>query len=103
MILLDLLMPEMDGTEFRSHQLADSRLATIPVIVLSACPDAKQVAARIGACDVLSKPMSFAALLHAVQNTAITVVTTDAIAGNKSLRDAWHALHSRMNTDDGSD
>ena len=37
-IILDLMMPVMDGWEFRRHQLADPTLAAIPVIVLSADP-----------------------------------------------------------------
>jgi CheY-like chemotaxis protein len=74
LILLDLSLPEMDGVEFRTRQLADSRLANVPVIVLSARPDASKTAQRMGAADVLRKPMSFAALLRAIQNTAITAV-----------------------------
>src|SRR6185436_19724926 len=35
-ILLDLMMPVMDGWEFRRHQQADPDLAGVPVIVLSA-------------------------------------------------------------------
>jgi CheY-like chemotaxis protein len=35
-ILLDLMMPVMDGWQFRREQLRDPRLAHIPVIVLSA-------------------------------------------------------------------
>ena len=35
-ILLDLIMPIMDGWAFRREQLRDPRLAHIPVIVLSA-------------------------------------------------------------------
>jgi CheY-like chemotaxis protein len=35
-ILLDLMMPVMDGWAFRREQLRDPRLAHIPVIVLSA-------------------------------------------------------------------
>src|SRR5438128_8871587 len=35
-ILLDLMMPVMDGWEFRRTQLADPALADVPVIVLSA-------------------------------------------------------------------
>jgi CheY-like chemotaxis protein len=35
-ILLDLIMPVMDGWAFRREQLRDPRLAHIPVIVLSA-------------------------------------------------------------------
>src|SRR5216684_2351169 len=35
-ILLDLMMPVMDGWEFRRRQKADPDLAQVPVIVLSA-------------------------------------------------------------------
>ncbi|MDB4970198.1 MAG: two-component response regulator [Myxococcales bacterium] len=94
LILLDLIMPHMDGVEFRSRQLADSRIANIPVIIVSACAEARGTAERLGAVDFLLKPMSFEALLLAVQNTAITVVTTQGIPGSpKSLREAWRALH----------
>jgi CheY-like chemotaxis protein len=36
MIVLDLMMPVMDGLEFRRHQLADPGLADIPVIIVTA-------------------------------------------------------------------
>jgi len=74
LILLDLMMPEMDGIEFRVRQLADSRLASIPVIVLSARPDVAYQAKRLLVDDFLAKPMNFEELLHVVQNRAITVV-----------------------------
>jgi CheY-like chemotaxis protein len=35
-ILLDLVMPRMDGWDFRAQQLRDSRLKDIPVIILTA-------------------------------------------------------------------
>src|ERR1043166_6147962 len=35
LILLDLMLPVMDGFEFRVHQLQDPALARVPVIVLS--------------------------------------------------------------------
>jgi CheY-like chemotaxis protein len=35
LILLDLMMPVMDGWQFRKEQLADPALASIPVAVLS--------------------------------------------------------------------
>ena len=36
LILLDLMMPVMDGWEFRRRQRADPGIADIPVVVLSA-------------------------------------------------------------------
>jgi CheY-like chemotaxis protein len=40
LILLDLLMPVMNGWEFRAAQAADPRLASIPVVVVSATEQA---------------------------------------------------------------
>ena len=37
LILLDLMMPVMDGWQFRREQLKSPELARIPVIVFSAC------------------------------------------------------------------
>jgi CheY-like chemotaxis protein len=96
LILLDLMLPQMDGIEFRARQLADRQYATIPVVVVSARPDVREMASRLGAAGYLPKPMKFEALLEAVQNTAITVVTTADLPGRpKSLREAWRALHPR--------
>jgi CheY-like chemotaxis protein len=38
-ILLDVMMPNMDGLTFRRHQLEDRALAKIPVVVLTARPE----------------------------------------------------------------
>jgi len=35
-ILLDLMMPGMDGWDFRSEQMRDPRIASVPVVVVSA-------------------------------------------------------------------
>ena len=39
LILLDLMMPVMDGWQFRAEQLKDPALAAIPVVVMSAAGD----------------------------------------------------------------
>ena len=74
LILLDLMMPQMDGIDFRTRQLADPELRKIPVIIISARPDVARQAAKLGADAFLQKPMSFEELLHLVQNRAITEV-----------------------------
>ncbi len=80
LILLDLMMPGMDGIEFRVRQLADARLARIPVIVISARPDVATKARDLLVEDFLAKPMNFEELLHVVQNRATTVVTGAPLA-----------------------
>src|SRR4051794_38724785 len=44
LILLDLMMPIMDGWQFRRAQVQDPRLDSIPVVVLSADGDLKRKA-----------------------------------------------------------
>ncbi len=49
LILLDLMMPVMDGWQFRAAQLADAELATVPVVVFSAHPRARETAVSLRA------------------------------------------------------
>ena len=56
-ILLDLMLPEMDGEQFREVQRRDRSLAWIPVVVMSAAIDAERRATDAGAEIVLRKPI----------------------------------------------
>jgi CheY-like chemotaxis protein len=62
-ILLDLMMPVMDGRSFRDEQLRDPALAAIPVVVLSAASDVLRAGAEMRAAGVLRKPVTLRALL----------------------------------------
>jgi CheY-like chemotaxis protein len=64
-ILLDLMMPVMDGWEFRREQERDPALADVPVIVLSALDEAR--AEDIAASDFLKKPLDFDRLLELIR------------------------------------
>jgi CheY-like chemotaxis protein len=64
LILLDLVMPEMDGWEFRGEQLRDAKLADIPVVALSADESAK--ARAVHAKAFIPKPVSPPALLSTI-------------------------------------
>ena len=63
-ILLDLMMPVMDGWQFRRQQVNDQHLADIPVIVVSAA--GKDRIAEIDANAYLSKPVDLEQLLERV-------------------------------------
>jgi signal transduction histidine kinase len=65
-ILLDLMMPVMDGWEFRARQKRDPELCDTPVVVLTANDTAQ--AAAIDAYRVLSKPFSLANLVDVVDS-----------------------------------
>ena len=66
LILLDLMMPLMDGWQFRTLQRQDPELAPIPVIVLSAGENLKRAAATLAADAYFAKPVDFDALLRTV-------------------------------------
>jgi CheY-like chemotaxis protein len=70
LIVLDLVMPVMDGWAFRAAQLADPELAGIPVLVCSAADELPRRADLLRAAAVLSKPVEFAGLAHTVRTLA---------------------------------
>jgi CheY-like chemotaxis protein len=67
LILLDLMMPVMDGWQFRAAQQQDPALAAIPVVVISADGRTPQKAVSIGAAGYLTKPVDFDRLVEVVQ------------------------------------
>ena len=62
LILLDLLMPVMDGWEFRAQLARTGSNADIPVVVLSAETVPADRMERLGARDYLRKPINLAQL-----------------------------------------
>ena len=67
LILLDLMMPVMDGLEFRSAQQRDPRLSQIPVVVISAEHGLEQTASTMAVQGFLAKPFELDALIATVQ------------------------------------
>ena len=61
LILLDLWMPVMDGSELRSHLAADPALANIPIVVLTALERPE-----LPVAGVLRKPIDTATLIETV-------------------------------------
>lgn len=55
-ILLDLMMPVMDGLSFRWEQLADPKLASIPVVILSAQGKCLESAVELNTAGCIKKP-----------------------------------------------
>ena len=62
-VLLDLMMPVMNGWELRAAMKTDPRLAELPVIVMSGAGREEQ---RLDADAVLYKPFELARLLELV-------------------------------------
>jgi two-component system response regulator MprA len=66
LIVLDLMMPRMDGWQFRRAQKLDPRLAGIPVLILSGDGQTERKAAQLGAVGYLRKPVALDALVEMV-------------------------------------
>jgi CheY-like chemotaxis protein len=66
LILLDLMMPVMDGRVFRKEQLQRPALSKIPVIVLSAYQSAA-ASVELAAAGHLAKPLGLDDLLDLVR------------------------------------
>ncbi len=65
-ILLDMMMPVMDGREFRTRQQADPALRGIPVVVLSAHVTGDRAAEEMGVDGYLKKPCDLETLLATI-------------------------------------
>jgi len=66
LILLDLMMPVMDGPGFREEQLKNPSWAEIPVVVISAYSDA-EVRARSLDAECMRKPLAIRPLIDMVR------------------------------------
>jgi len=65
-IVLDLMMPIMDGAAFRAAQRSVADTAQIPVIILSAAHEVQSRAASLDPAAIFTKPFDLGALLDAI-------------------------------------
>jgi CheY-like chemotaxis protein len=70
LILLDLRMPVMDGWQFRKLQRENSRIAGIPVVVITSAQTTEDDVKSIQAAAYLTKPVQAAMLLKLVREHA---------------------------------
>jgi len=70
LILLDVIMPEMDGYETCRRIKIDSRLAVIPVIFVTSLTESKDesVGLALGAADYITKPVNLKVALLRIRN-----------------------------------
>jgi two-component system, chemotaxis family, chemotaxis protein CheY len=66
LILLDLMMPRMNGWEFRAAQRRDPLLAPIPVVTISAHADLLATADPLDATAHFPKPIDMARLITTI-------------------------------------
>jgi len=65
LILLDLMMPDMNGWQFREEQLKDLELKDIPVVVMTASRGFE--GSPISAREILYKPVGLGEIIDAVE------------------------------------
>jgi len=92
LVLLDVLMPEMDGYQVLEQLTSDPHLRNIPVIMTSALDELDSVVTCIemGAEDYLSKPI----------NPVLLRARIGASLEKKRLRDQQRALISKFATEE---
>jgi CheY-like chemotaxis protein len=71
LVLLDLTMPRLSGSEFRRAQLGDPVVANVPVAVMSGAVDLEQRAEAMGAVATVAKPIDNDVLLDVVRRHCI--------------------------------
>jgi two-component system chemotaxis response regulator CheY len=64
LIILDMMMPVMDGYEFLQRKAADGRISAIPTVLCSADGQIKQKAEKAGMGEWLRKPIELNTLLE---------------------------------------
>ncbi len=67
LILIDLMMPIMDGYTFRVEQMKNDKWSKIPIVVMSAEANAKEKLKNFGITAFLSKPVELEIILKAVE------------------------------------
>jgi CheY-like chemotaxis protein len=66
LILLDLMMPVMDGLSFRRQQRSEPALAGVPTVLISAHSNVKESCAELEFAEHLRKPIDLDRLLGLV-------------------------------------
>ncbi|MBI3098607.1 MAG: response regulator [Planctomycetes bacterium] len=88
LLLLDIVMPEMDGYHVLGYLKSDESLRDLPVVVISAVSELDSIirCIEVGADDYLLKPY----------NPVLLKARIDACLEKKRLRDCEQVYHSRL-------
>ena len=88
-LLLDIRMPKLDGTQVLEQVKADPELRKIPIIMITTTDDPREVERchKLGCSNYITKPVEYDAFVNAVRQLGLflTVVQVPAINGDKML------------------
>lgn len=95
LVLLDLGMPYMSGTEFLIEAKKDDAIKDVPVIVLAKADDNEAACLNLGAVDFIKKPFPLRAdVLEKIENA----LSSDKSSGGIDLDSYINALFSEYQT-----
>jgi len=97
-ILLDLMMPSMNGWEFRQFQLRDPRLAHIPTLVITAkeLAEHERYGLRMGSATLIHKPFEDWQVLQSLERVLVNARPAAAPSDNRWVtREGQPLLWSR--------
>lgn len=84
LILLDLMMPRMSGSEFRMAQLADPALSELPVVLLSADGRMEEKAVALKVQGAIRKPIDLDELFSVIERVRNGAAADAGAAINKT-------------------
>src|ERR1700709_2441278 len=94
-VLLDVMMPGMDGFEVCRRIKSDPRTAHLPVVMVTALdqPSARVAGLEAGADDFLTKPVDDAALFARVRSLVRLKMMTDELRMRESTRQGMGLIY----------
>ena len=101
LILLDVMMPKLDGIEVCRRLRADKMLPFVPIILVTAKADSKDVVAGLnaGGDEYLTKPVDQAALVSRVKSMLRIKALHDTVQEQaRQLQESNRTLESRVET-----
>jgi adenylate cyclase len=93
LLLLDIMMPKLDGIEVTRRLKSDPALPFVPIILVTAKADSKDVVAGLdaGGDDYLTKPFDHASLVARVRSMLRIKALHDTVAAQRSELAALNA------------
>lgn len=70
LIIMDVMMPVMDGYAFRNELIKNSSFSLIPILVMSAQAQGAEKLHSHGLCNFINKPLELTHLLRTVSSLA---------------------------------
>lgn len=102
LILLDLMMPEMNGLEVCKELKSDPEYTNIPIIFITASNEQEHIvkAFELGAVDYINKPFKRAELFARIRNHLLLKHTIDKLKSTQiELKNALAEVQKIANTD----